>query len=384
MIGRKNWVSRHGTLPGTFRSHLMMLWALRGLFLLILAGVAARVSSDFSGMFGYAATGYGALILFGGIMGVGVLAVAVDVIYRRKEIGSISAVYFGLLIGILLGHLLGLAVGPTLRMIENTALPPTVGNSVMSLPEAFSLIATCILCYVCVSVILQTRDDFRFIIPYVEFSRQLKGVQPLILDTSVIIDGRIADIADTGLLDQTVLIPKFVLDELQGIADSSDKLRRNRGRRGLDVVDRLQKCRRISLSFQESSPDDRREVDARLVELAKEVNGRLATNDLNLAKTAKIQGVSTVSLHEVSNAAKPPVMHGDVLSIRLVREGEEPGQGIGYLDDGTMVVAEMGRNFVGSDVNLVVTSILQTNAGRMVFGRIDTRNPEPRPTPQRR
>jgi len=365
----------------------MLLWALRGLFLLILAGVAARISSDFSGLLGFVATGYGALFLFAGIMGVGVLAVVFDILYRRKEIGSISAVYFGLLIGILLGHLLGLAVGPTLRMIELSFIPPALrgaSGTSMSLPDAFSLVATCILCYVCVSVIIQTKDDFRFIIPYVEFSRQLKGVQPLILDTSVIIDGRIADIADTGLLDQTVLIPKFVLDELQGIADSNDKLRRNRGRRGLDVVDRLQKCRRISVSFQETALDDHREVDARLVELAKEVNGRLATNDLNLAKTAKIQGVSTVSLHEVSNAAKPPVMHGDVLSIKLVREGEEPGQGIGYLDDGTMVVAEMGRNFVGSDVNLVVTSILQTNAGRMVFGRIDTRNPEPRPAPQRR
>jgi Integral membrane protein (PIN domain superfamily) len=364
----------------------MLLWALRGLFLLILAGVAARISSDFSGMMGFAATGYGALIFFGGIMGLGVLAVLFDVLYRRKEIGSISAVYFGVLIGILLGHLLGLAVGPTLRMIELSYIPSDfrAAHSSMSLADAFSLVATCILCYICVSVILQTKDDFRFIIPYVEFSRQLKGVQPLILDTSVIIDGRIADIADTGLLDQNVLIPKFVLDELQLIADSSDKLRRNRGRRGLDVVDRLQKCRRISLNFHEGPPDDRREVDARLIELAKEVNGRLATNDLNLAKSAKIQSVATVSMHEVSNAAKPPVMHGEVLSIRLVREGEEPGQGIGYLDDGTMVVAEMGRNFVGQEVNLVVTSILQTNAGRMVFGRIDTRNPEPRAASQRR
>ena len=361
----------------------MMLWSLRAFFLLILAGVAARVSSDFSGLLGFAATGYGALLLFGGIMGTGFLAVAFDVIYRRKEIGSISAVYFGLLIGILLGHLLGLAVGPTMRLIELSVVPRGL-DATMTLSEAFNLVATCILCYICISVIIQTKDDFRFIIPYVEFSRQLKGVQPLILDTSVIIDGRIADIADTGLLDQNVLIPKFVLDELQGIADSGDKLRRNRGRRGLDVVDRLQKCRRITLSFQESSPDDRREVDARLIALAKEVNGRLATNDLNLAKSAKIQGVSTVSLHEVSNAAKPPVMHGDVLSIKLVREGEEPGQGIGYLDDGTMVVAEMGRNFVGTEVNLVVTSILQTNAGRMVFGRIDARNPEPRPASQRR
>jgi uncharacterized protein YacL len=314
-------------------------------------------------------------------MGVGVLVIVLDLAYPRKEISAISAVYFGLLIGILLGHLAGLAFGPTLRLIE-PATPALIGgprasNVALSLPEAFSMLTTCILCYICVSVLLQTKNDFRFIIPYVEFSRQLKGVQPLILDSSVIIDGRIADIADTGLIDQPVVVPRFVLGELQQIADSADKLRRNRGRRGLDVVDRMQKCKRITFQIDDRDPESKREVDAKLIALASISNGRLATNDFNLSKAARIQGVQTINLHEVSNAAKPPVLHGDVLAVRLVKEGEEPGQGIGYLDDGTMVVAEMGKNFVGTEVNLIVTSVLQTNAGRMVFGRIDIRNPEP-------
>jgi uncharacterized protein YacL len=199
------------------------------------------------------------------------------------------------------------------------------------------------------------------------------------LDTSVIIDGRIADIVDTGLVDQTLVIPRFVLRELQGIADSSDRLRRNRGRRGLDIIDRLQKSNKVEVEMHEDELESRavRDVDSKLILLSKSLNGKLVTNDFNLAKTAKIQGVETVNINEVSTSAKPPVMHGDTLAVLLVKEGEEPGQGIGYLDDGTMVVAEMGKNFVGTDINLVVTSVLQTNAGRMVFGRIDSKNPEP-------
>jgi uncharacterized protein YacL len=363
----------------------MLLWAVRAFVVLILASVAARISSDLSGVLGLSTAGWGALMLFVGLIGLGVVAIVVDILYPHKEISSISAIYFGVLIGILLGHLLGLAFGPTLRLLEMQFQPTNVlQRNALTLTEAFSLVTTCILCYVCVSVLLQTKDNFRFIIPYVEFSRSLKGIQPLVLDTSVIIDGRIADLADTGLLDQTLLVPRFVMNELQGIADSQDKLRRNRGRRGLDILDRLQKCPRVTVKFHDAEGDGKRDVDAQLLALAKEVNGRLATNDLNLAKAAKLQGVQTVSMNEVSNAAKPPVMHGDVLAIRIVKEGEEPGQGIGYLEDGTMVVAEMGKNYVGADVNLIVTSVLQTNAGRMVFGRIDFKNPEPRPAGQRR
>jgi uncharacterized protein YacL len=361
----------------------MILWTLRALFLLILAGASAKISGDYAGLFGFSAVGWGTFFLFGGLMGLGVIAIALDLAYRRKRIAGISAIYFGLLIGILLGHLLGIAFAPTLRLFEpNLAnFNLRAGAAALSLSEAFTLVTTSILCYICVSVIIQTKDDFRFIIPYVEFSRQWKGGQPLILDTSVIIDGRIADIGETGLIDQTLVIPRFVLNELQKIADSQDKLRRNRGRRGLDVVDRLQKCKRLTCQIHDRDFENKTDVDGKLIALAQELNGRLATNDFNLAKAARIQGVSTVSMHEVSNAAKPPVQHGEVLTVRLTKAGEEPGQGVGYLDDGTMVVAEMGRPYVGSEVALVVTSILQTAAGRMVFGKLDVRNPEP-PRPQ--
>lgn len=348
----------------------MLLWIIRAFYLLILAGTAAQITREYSGLINIASAGIAEILLFCGIVGVGVLAIALDIFYTHKRISNISAIYFGLLIGSILGHFLGLAFGPTLELWSRSN----------NLAGPFSLVTTTVLCYICVSVLLQTKNDFRFIIPYVEFSRQLKGNRPLILDTSVIIDGRIADMVDTGIIDQTLVIPRVVLHELQSIADSSDKMRRNRGRRGLDVLDRLRKSGRVDVEMHDDdSPNgqQKRDVDATLVEQARSLNGKLVTNDLNLAKMAKIQNVETVNINEVSTASKPPVLWGDTLAVRLVKEGEEPGQGIGYLDDGTMVVAEMGKNFVGTEVNLVVSSVLQTNAGRMVFGRIDTRNPQP-------
>lgn len=346
----------------------MLIWVIRALYLLIIAGTAAQITSDYSGMLNIVHSGLAPYLMFTAIVGVSSLVVVIDLLYPHKRLSTITAVYFGLLIGSLLGHLLRLALEPTLQL---WAFPGAVAS--------VSLVMTIILCYICVSFLLQTKNNFRFIIPYVEFSPQVRGGRPLVLDTSVIIDGRIIDIAETGLIDQTIVVPRFVLQELQNIADSSDRLRRNRGRRGLDVLDRLQKCDLVDVNMHESDDDTRikHEVDSRLIQLTKSLGGKLVTNDTNLAKMAKIQDVQTININEVSNAAKPPVLWGETLTVKLVKEGEERGQGIGYLDDGTMVVAEMGKNFVGTEVNLVVTSVLQTNAGRMVFGRIDSRNPEP-------
>lgn len=346
----------------------MLLWIVRGLYLVILAGTAAKVTSDYGDLF--VRDSFSAGLLFLGILGFGMLAVILDVLYREKRISSISAVYFGLLVGSLLGHLLSLAFGPTLSLWSTDRF---------QLAAPFSLVTTIVLCYICVSVLLQTKDDFRFVIPYVEFSRQLKGRRPLIFDQGVIVDGRIADIADTGLLDQTIVVPRFVLQELQTQADSPDKTRRNRARHGLTILDRLQKCGRVEIDMEvgETEARGKREIGERLIDLAKAMNGTLVTTDVGLVKLAGIQGAEAVNLNEVAMACRPPVLWGDVVTVRLVREGEGPGQGIGYLDDGTMVVAEMGKKFVGSEVNLLVTSVLQTSAGRMVFGRIDAKTSEP-------
>jgi uncharacterized protein YacL len=228
--------------------------------------------------------------------------------------------------------------------------------------------------FLCVTVVLQTKDDFRFVIPYVEFSRQSKGLHPLILDTSVIIDGRIADVAETRIFESPMIVPRFVLAELQSIADSGDKLKRNRGRRGLDVLNQLQSGESAEIQILdphtpevEQAPD----VDSKLVALARQMDGRVVTNDYNLNKIARLRDVEVINLNDLSNALKPVVLPGEQLQVRVLKPGEEPGQGVGYLDDGTMVVVEQGREQIGDEVALIVTSVLQTSAGRMIFGRID-------------
>jgi uncharacterized protein YacL len=228
-------------------------------------------------------------------------------------------------------------------------------------------------CYLAVSTLLQTKDEFRFIIPYVEFSKQLKGAKPLVLDTSVIIDGRIADICDTGIIDTKLIVPRFVLQELQSIADSSDKIRRNRGRRGLDVLKRMQANPKIEMQMHEGNLPELRDVqkvDERLVVLAKALSGRVVTNDFNLNKISQLQGVEVINLNELSNALKLVALPGELLTVKIVKQGDQIGQGIGYLDDGTMVVVEQGRQAMGQEVGITVTSVLQTPAGRMIFGRI--------------
>jgi uncharacterized protein YacL len=244
--------------------------------------------------------------------------------------------------------------------------------------ELGRVLVTVICCYVTISTLLQTKEEFRFIIPYVEFSKQVKGGKALLLDTSVIIDGRIADVCDTRLIDTPLILPRFVLQELQAVADSSDKLKRNRGRRGLDVLKRLQSNPKLELQMHDGNVPELRtgervRVDERLVILAKALNARVMTNDYNLNKIAQLQGVDVINLNELANAMKTVALPGEAMNVRVVKPGDQIGQGVGYLDDGTMVVVEQGRAFIGQELLIVVTSVLQTPAGRMIFGRPDQR-----------
>ncbi len=191
-----------------------------------------------------------------------------------------------------------------------------------------------------------------------------------ILDTSVIIDGRIADICFSGFLEGVLVVPRFVLGELQGIADSEDSLKRNRGRRGLDVLNALQRQDRVEVRIEEADFPEIPAVDSKLVALAKALNLPIMTNDFNLNKIAELQGVRVLNINELVNSLKPVVLPGESMTISLIREGKEPGQGVGYLDDGTMVVVEGGRKSIGHDVETIVTSILQTPAGRMIFASL--------------
>ncbi len=190
-----------------------------------------------------------------------------------------------------------------------------------------------------------------------------------ILDTSVIIDGRIVDIASTGFLEGPLVIPRFVLGELQKIADSSDPLKRQRGRRGLDIVERLKNDREIQVIISDTDFPDIRGVDQKLVELAKRINAKIITNDFNLNKMAKIQGIKVLNINELANALKPVVLPGEKMKVFILKEGKERDQGVAYLDDGTMVVVDNARKMIGKTIEITVTSVLQTTAGKMIFGR---------------
>lgn len=284
----------------------------------------------------------------------------VDLLIQRKRIEIISSVYFGLLIGFLLSYL------------TKEALKPIVTDA--GWQAVIQMLTNLVLPYLCISLLMQTKDDFRFIIPFIEFSREVKGGRPYLLDTSSIIDGRIADVIETRIIESPLVVPSFVLQELQDIADSNDKLRRNRGRRGLDVLSRLQSNTLVEVRLLEAKPEDGKAttVDQRLVELAKKIGGRVITNDFNLNKVANVQGVDVVNLNDLANSLKPRYLPGERLMIKIIKPGESQGQGVGYLDDGTMVVCEDGGGMIGRESEIVVKSVLQSSAGRMIFGRLPT------------
>jgi uncharacterized protein YacL len=233
------------------------------------------------------------------------------------------------------------------------------------------LIIGSVLCYLCTSLLLQTRDDFRFLIPFVEFARDVRSLRPNVLDPTSIVDGRVADLAEAGIFESRFVVPAFVLDELQAAAESQDRTRRTRGRRGLDVLNRLRANKAVDIDV--ISPrdelDDEATLESRVVAMARQLEGRVVTIDPNVVKLAGVRSVPVINVNDVALALKPSFVPGDALSVRLVKPGEEPDQGVGYLDDGTMVVVENGRSEIGQTVHVHVTSTLQTSAGRLVFAK---------------
>jgi uncharacterized protein YacL len=359
----------------------ILLWLLRGVFLAIIICAAVIAFQHLANI--SQANLVPAVGAFLGTLALGVAVILGDVLIRNKQITTISAVYMGLLLGLLLGHILSSALDPFI-IDDPTSKPDAAAVQRKAL---VTLVITVMCCYISISILVQTKDEFRFIIPYVEFSKQVKGSKPLVLDTSVIIDGRIADICDTRFIDAKLIVPRFVLQELQSVADSSDKLKRNRGRRGLDMLKRMQSNNKIELVMHDANLAELREiqkVDERLVVLAKVIGARVVTNDYNLNKIAQLQGVEVINLNELANALKSVALPGEGMTVRVVKAGDQIGQGVGYLEDGTMVVVEQGRSAIGQEVTITVTSVLQTPAGRMIFGRMESRTPEPittRPNP---
>lgn len=271
--------------------------------------------------------------------------------------GSVGLV-FGLVIAFLIGYALNAIEVPIL----NTVAP---------------IVLTLIFGYLGFQVGFKKRDELLSLISSKKKKSSEEELEPeaapkkslKILDTSVIIDGRIADICQTGFLEGTIVIPQFVLEELQHIADSSDVLKRNRGRRGLDILNRIQKELSINVEIYEGDFEEIQEVDSKLVKLAKLTNGVVVTNDFNLNKVCELQKVAVLNINDLANAVKPVVLPGEEMKVQVIKDGKEQNQGIAYLDDGTMIVVEEGRNYIGKHIDVLVTSVLQTSAGRMIFAK---------------
>lgn len=338
------------------------LTILRLMFLVVATGLSVWIfkSPALAG-----APALGSYVVLFGVILLALVVIVIDMAFPRKKLDTITAVYFGLIVGLFLAYVARLALTPVLG--------EGAGATQVAIQNAVQVVLAAVLCYLCISMLLQTRGDFRFIIPYVEFSKEIKGRRPFVLDTSVVIDGRIADVVETYVFDSQLIMPRFAISELQAIADSSDRMRRSRGRRGLDILNRLRSNPEVDLEiFDRDLPEFAgQSVDVKLVMLAKHLEGKLITNDYNLNKVARLHGVGVVNLNDLANALKPVFLPGEHVEVRLIKPGEEPGQGVGYLDDGTMVVVESGRDHIHEQVSISVTSVLQTSAGRMVFGRFE-------------
>lgn len=342
-----------------------MIWTLRAIFVTFAALAGWRIGEILSeGQKEY----YGVQGFFIGL-GVGMLISCIEAAFTRRFASIISTVMFGLIFGFIASYL----------VINVLFLVPWIATQKADIKTGLQFSLTAIFCYLSVIAIIQIRDDFKFVIPFIELSREGRSGKPMLLDTSVIIDGRIADLCDARVVDAPLMVPRFVLQELQTIADSEDRTRRARGRRGLDVLNRIRKNRNVDLQIYEGQPPGIEAVDEKLVRVAKVTAARLVTNDQNLKRIAQLQAVDVINLNEIAAALRPPVLPGEPLSVQIVKAGEEAGQGVGYLEDGTMVVVEGGHPHVGQRVDLNVTNVIPTSAGRMIFASLRGAAPQAGP-----
>ena len=335
----------------------MTLWVIRILFLLLCttAGFAVTQQTE---LLHYTWAGIVAGFGFGWLM------IAIDEMLKGFSLRAFSATTFGLLLGSVVALL-----------IDNSGLFQNVEE-----PTRWLVRLGLFLGFSYIGIILAMRsnkEDFSLIIPYVRFAPQNKPDNLLLLDTSVIIDGRIADLIETRFVEGLIVVPHFVLRELQQIADSNDPLKRARGRRGLEMLNRIQRNTRSEVKIHEGDFPEEKEVDSKLIRLARNLRAKLFTNDYNLGKIAELQSVNYVNLHELTKSLRTVLLPGEVISLNIVREGRDKGQGVGYLPDGTMVVVNRAQSMIGQQVDAQVQSSLQTGAGVIVFA--DLRSPPSAP-----
>ena len=305
---------------------------------------------------------FGGFTAEGGMMGsvIGLFSGMFLIFFESKLEGvslrSLSAAAFGLAFGFFMAWMIGLI----LKLIPINEM----------LFAAMKIIFTLVFCYLGMIIAVKGKDEFNLVIPYVRFSREDRRDQLFLLDTSVIIDGRIQGICETGFLEGKVIVPRFVLQELHQIADSPDDLKRNRGRRGLDMLEKIKSIKGMSVVIHEEGLSEIKEVDAKLVRLAKILDSPIVTNDFNLNKIARIENVGILNINDLANALRPVVFPGENMSVYIKKEGKERSQGVAFMDDGTMIVVENGRKHIGKNVKVAVTSVLQTSAGKMIFANL--------------
>jgi uncharacterized protein YacL len=342
----------------------MLLWIFRSIFIIVVAGVLLLSAMGTVITLPENSPSWHAMVWSG--FGMMAFFFLLEVLTPKKKLSALAGVFFGLLVGLLISGVLA----PVVNMIADS-------YKIDLIPEAIAaikwMLGICV-CYLTISIVMRTKDDVRFVIPYVEFTKQTKGARPLVLDTSAIIDGRIADLCQSKLFDAPLIVPRFVLNELQLIADSADKLKRGRGRRGLDILNTMQANSIIDVEIDDTvvpEAQDVKGVDQKLMIFTKSRNGRLATTDYNLSKVAQVREVDVVNINDLANSLKTVALPGETMKVKIIKPGEEAEQGIGYLADGTMVVVEGARNKIGRELLISVTSSLQTSAGKMIFGKFE-------------
>ena len=282
--------------------------------------------------------------------------IALFVIHVEQAIRKVSIrIIFGGVVGMIIGLFIAFFLAYGLNFVG----VPWEKQQVA--PWIYALLSG-IMAYLGIVLGSKKIEEFNFHLPQTKETGDYR-----ILDTSVIIDGRIADICETSFVDGSFYVPRFVLDELQAIADSSDSMKRSRGRRGLDILNRMQRGNDVNIEIVDQDFPKIKGVDSKLVALAKKMNGKIITNDFNLNKVAELQGIKILNINELANALKPVVLPGEVMTVKIIRDGKEPGQGVAYLDDGTMIIVDHAQKYLGSNVEVMVTSVLQTTAGRMIF-----------------
>ncbi|MBF0385503.1 MAG: PIN domain nuclease [Candidatus Omnitrophica bacterium] len=297
--------------------------------------------------------------LYGAMIGclAALFLILVELKLKRVSVRGLSSLVFGLLLGVFMA-----------KMIANILRLLPVDEFILSVSE---LVLTLVFSYMGAVIALRGKDEFNVIIPYVKFKRQELKEGLVLLDTSALIDGRVADIFRVNFIPGRMIVPRSVLEEMQKLADSANDLKREKGRRGMEILRNMQKDSKIPISIHEDDTDSHgTEVDTKLINLAKMMDASICTTDFNLGRIAAAQGIDVLNINELANAVKMVVFSGEKINIRLIKEGKEPGQAVGYIDDGTMVVVGEARRLIGQKADVVVSSVLQTQAGKIIFAKL--------------